>query len=127
MAANERDMGRILEALEQGKRDRADLRESLDETKEALASLRETIAEMRVEFMLMNQRAEQASLLGSRVTLLEGRIGTVANDLQALQSFITMAKSWSIKTVVGILLALVLGVSTFSKLIEWGLFKFGLR
>lgn len=115
---NEREFGRIVESLEQGKQDRARLAQRLDEALENMGEVREAMAAMRVEFMLMNQRAEQASFLGTRVTVIEGRLGSLANDLQTLQSFISVAKSWSVKTIIGLLLGLAFGGAAFSKIID---------
>lgn len=119
---NERELGRIIEQLDQGKIERARLAKRLDEAVDNMGQVREGMNAMRVEFMLMNQRAEQASLLGARVAVIEGRLGSLAADLQTLQSFIQMAKSWSIKTVIGLLFGLAFGGAAFSKVID---FAFG--
>lgn len=115
---NERELGRIIEQLDQGKLERAHLSRRLDEAVDGMGQVREGMAAMRVEFMMMNQRAEQASLLGARVSVIEGRLGSIASDLQTLKSFIQMAKSWSIKTVIGLLLGLSFGGAAFSKVID---------
>ena len=117
--ASEREFGQILEAMEQGKRDRSDFRESMSEMRDEVSALRESISAMRADFLTTTKQANDAVTVAARVNVLEARVGEISNDVQAMQSFLSLAKRYSIWTVISVLSAIALGATLTSKVIDW--------
>lgn len=115
----ERDIGKILEAQEQGKIERGELKRSLEQNLKSNAEFREAIAGMRADYMMMNARIQDFTLLASRVTVMEARVGRIAEDLHVLEGFIRFAKTTSVKFIIAILIGLAFGGAAFSKLIDF--------
>lgn len=118
MAASDREVGQILEALKSGEQQRLELRQSLSESRTEIGKLREVIGAMRTELQNTAKRAEDAAILTARVSVIEARLGSIVDDVQAMQSFISLAKAYSIRTIIGVLIALAFGGSMISKVID---------
>lgn len=125
MAASEREIleareiGEILHALKTGEQQRGEFRQSLSDARGEIAELREMVRDMFSDFKTTAKQASDAVTVAARVSLLEARLGSVVNDVQGMQSFLRLAKSYSVKAAFAVLISMVIGVSATTKVIEW--------
>jgi len=91
----------------------------MSEMRDEVSALRESISAMRADFLTTTKQASEAVTVAARVSVVEARLGEVSDDLQSMQSFLRLAKRYSIWTVICVLSALALGATVTSKVIDW--------
>jgi len=87
--------------------------------RDEMTALRDAIGAMRYEFQTTTKQASEAVTLAARVSVVEARLGEVVNNVQTMQSFISLAKNYSVKAAFAVLISIIIGVSATTKVIEW--------
>lgn len=84
-----------------------------------VAELRERRVEARGILAAMAERVEDLEGIDARVSIIETRLGDIANRMQAQESFLNITKAWSMKVIVVVLLGLAAGSTVLTKVIEF--------
>lgn len=118
-STSQRDYDRLWEAIRNAATERSEIRASIAEMARTVAELRERRVEARGILAAMAERVEDLEGIDARVSIIETRLGDIANRMQAQESFLNITKAWSMKVIVVVLLGLAAGSTVLTKVIEF--------